>query len=368
MARKTPSFRQLIDYMSDIEKSDEQYSVYQNLYSRNNEDLESEFLRNVEYMKKRKNGNFMYHEILSITKAQKLDEKQQKKILRSVAYEYAKRRAENNLIFGTLHDDHDDHLHYHLLISANALNESKKTRLSKTQFDKLKKEMEARVLKHHPELEQKVVINQQAEEKLSRKGAEQKRRTGKTPQRDELKAKLQEIFSRCDSKEDFFSALSDAGLEFYVRGKTMGVKDLANDRKHRLKTLGLLDEFNSLSDRIEMNENQSEQKQPKEDKASTEKQSRAKKTKTEDPIQKQEAKRKAEAEKIREQRKVDESHQNKDEDKPWLLRLVMSWVKNQVHRSLINTKWEKYSVSSFFKKKLTKYRNNKESNLTHKKQ
>ncbi|MCU7882546.1 MAG: relaxase/mobilization nuclease domain-containing protein [Candidatus Thiodiazotropha sp. (ex Lucinoma aequizonata)] len=254
MSRKEPSFGQLVGYMSDIDKSDEQYNVYQNLYSRKQDDIEQEFLRNAAYVAKRKNGNYLYHEILSITKAQKLDDKQQKEILRDIAYEYAKRRASQNLVFGTLHDDHDSHLHYHLLISANASGESKKTRLAKAEFDKIKKELESRVLEHHPELEQDVVINKEAGEKLSNKGAEQKRRTGKTPERDQLKTKLQNLFSQCDTKEDFFAALNQAGLEFYVRGKNMGVKDLATERNHRLKTLGLLENFQALSERIELDE------------------------------------------------------------------------------------------------------------------
>jgi len=254
MSRKEPSFGQLIEYMSDIDKSDEQYNVYQNLYSRKQDDIEQEFLSNAAYVAKRKNGNYLYHEILSITKAKKLDDKKQKEILRDIAYEYAQRRASHNLVFGTLHDDHDDHLHYHLLISANVSGESKKTRLAKAQFDKIKKELESRVLKKYPELEQTVVINKEAGEKLSNKGAEQKRRTGKTPERDLLKAKLQDIFSQCDTKEAFFTALKEAGLEFYVRGKTMGIKDLITDRNHRLKTLGLLENFQGLSDRIELDE------------------------------------------------------------------------------------------------------------------
>lgn len=254
MARKEPSFGQLIDYMSDIDKADEQYNVYQNLFSRKGADIEQEYLRNAERMAKRKNGNYLYHEILSISKAERLADKKQKQILRDIAYEYAKRRADGNLVFGTLHDDHDNHLHYHLLISANAVGESKKTRLSKRQFDQLKKGMEQRVLETYPELEQTLVIGQEAGEKLSRKGSERKRRTGKVPERDALKAKLQDIFNDCDTKEDFFAALDDANLEFYVRGKTLGVKDLATERNHRLKTLGMLDNFQALSDRIELDE------------------------------------------------------------------------------------------------------------------
>lgn len=254
MARKAPSFRQLIDYMLDIDKADEQYHVYQNLFSRQAAKMEQEYVSNAQRMAKRKNGNYLYHEILSISKTSQLADNQQKQRLRDIAYEYAKRRASSNLVFGALHDDHDHHLHYHLLISANALGDSKKTRLSKAQFDQLKKGMEERVLKHYPELEQRVVINQEAGERRSRKGAERKRRTGKVPQRDALKAKLNTMFNQCDTKAAFFTALNEADLALYVRGKTLGVKHLTTGRNHRLKTLGLLEHFQTLSKRIELDE------------------------------------------------------------------------------------------------------------------
>ena len=252
MSRKSPSFGQLIEYMSDIDKADEKYNVYQNIYSHNTEDMEKEFQQNAETMFKRKNGVYLYHEILSITKSQKLEDEQQKEILRSVAHEYAQKRASDNLVFATLHDDHDEHLHYHFLISSNALGESKKTRMSKSQFDTFKKNLEKRTLEKYPELGQKIVINKQAGEKLSNKGSEQKRRTGKTPQRDLVKDKLQDIFNQSNDKQAFFDALDKAGFEVYIRGKNIGILDKANNRKYRLKTLGMLDDFNAMSARIEL--------------------------------------------------------------------------------------------------------------------
>ncbi len=196
----------------------------------------------------------MYHEILSISKAKHLSDSKQKAILREIAYQYAKQRAGNNLIFATLHDDHEHHLHYHFLISSNAVGESKKTRLSKVQFDRFKKHLESRTLEHFPELEQKVIINKQAGEKLSRRGGERKRRTGKTPQRDIVKQKLETIFANSETKQGFFEAMSKAGFEIYVRGKTIGILDTAHNRKHRLKTLGLLSAFEVMSARIELDE------------------------------------------------------------------------------------------------------------------
>ena len=258
MARKTASFGQLIDYMNS-NKADETYHLYQNLYHHRLEDIQAEFETNAQLIQKRKNGNILYHEILSITKAQNLSDAEQKALLKNIAGRYAQHRAEHNLVFGTLHDDHDAHLHYHLLISANAVGESKKTRLSKAQFNRVKEDLEQRVLKHHPELEQKVVMTQQAQEKLSQKGAELHRRTGKTPERDRVKTQLQTIFNRCRNKIELFKALDEANLQFYTRGNILGIKDINTDRKYRLKTLGLLEEFQTLSNRIELDEAQKKQ-------------------------------------------------------------------------------------------------------------
>jgi len=324
MSRKEPSFGQLINYMSDIDKTDEQFNVYQNLYARKIEDLEQEFKENSQFVIKQKNGNYLYHEVLSITKAQKLETKQQKTILREIAYQYIQHRASKNMVYGCLHDDHEDHLHYHLLISANELGHSKKTRLSKSNFDQVKKLIEQRVLSQYPELEQKMVINKltnESMEKLSRKGAEQKRRTGKTPQRDKLKEKLKTLFEQAGSKEAFFSGLSSYNLEFYIRGKTIGVKDIENNRKHRIKTLGLMDEFQALSKRIELDQKKPSQKQKTSDKKETETETNQNNMNKEadetnnnhsDPVAKEQARRQADMKEQRKQKSSETQHGKKD--------------------------------------------------------
>lgn len=305
MSRKEPSFVQLINYMADIQKTDEQFNVYGNLYARKLDGIEQEFKENAAFVRKQKNGNYLYHEVLSITKSQGLEAKQQKTILREIAYEYIRHRASKNMVFGCLHDDHEDHLHYHLLISANEIGHSKKTRLSKARFDQIKKQMENRVLTHYPELEQKMVINKASSgdsEKLSKKGAEQKRRTGKTPQRDLLKEKLTSLFAEAESKEAFFNGLSEENLELYVRGKTIGVRDVVNDRKHRLKTLGVLDEFKAFSDKIELDEKASKEDKDKQDSKHQESK------KSEDKVKTEQEKRKAEMEQNRKENEAE----NKD--------------------------------------------------------
>lgn len=252
MSRKSPSFGQLINYMADVEKSQQKYFVYHNIYGRKAADLEAEFVANAKFVQRRKNGVYLYHEILSIKSPESLAKETQKELLRDIAYDYAKQRADSCMVFGALHDDHDDHLHYHLLISANHCGQAKKHRMTKAEFDSFKKTLEAQVLSQYPQLQQGVVINRQAGEKLSNKGSEIKRRTGQTPQRDYLKAKLESIFSTAQNKQSFFESMSAANLEIYARGKTLGVRDLEAERNHRLATLGLLDDFNELSKRIEL--------------------------------------------------------------------------------------------------------------------
>ncbi len=318
MSRKEPTFGQLIEYMSDIDKAEKRYNIHQNLYTREIEDIEREFQENARYMHRRKNGVYLYHEILSITKAEKLDLKKQKEALREIAYEYARNRANQNLIFGTLHDDHDEHLHYHLIISANAVGESKKTRLSKAQFDRFKKDMEKRVLKNYPELEQKVVINHEAKEKLSNKAYETKRRTKKKLKRDILKEKLQAIFKETQTKQAFFETLSKEKLEIYIRGKNIGIKELETGRKHRLKTLGLDEEFKALSSRIKRDEC-ADESQMCDNTSETFKQEKAQKDKAEvkaetTATEKVRQQRKEEMETIR-QKKAEDSEQDKSSHK-----------------------------------------------------
>jgi hypothetical protein len=302
MSRKEPSFAQLIDYMSDVFKVDTKFHVYHNLFSRNDEQIKAAFQENARLVRKRKNANYMYHEILSITKSKQLDIEAQKTILREIAYEYIQMRAGKNMVFGCVHNDHAEHLHYHLLISANEAYQKKKTRLTKSQFNTIKKQIEENVLARYPELEQTMVINRRPSaeskamsgESMSRKAGEQKRRTGKIPQRDAVKAKLHQLFEQVQSKADFFTRLSAANLELYCRGKYFGVKNLRNNRKHRLQTLGLMDEFTACCQRIGIDElhgssTHTEQSKPLNDKEQT----------SANNIRNQQRKRKAEIDGVR---------------------------------------------------------------------
>lgn len=251
MSRKEATFGQLIGYMNR-EAAADRYSLWHHCYARKERELETEFKRNASHLRTRKNGVYLYHEILSITKTAHLSEQEMKEALRKIAQEYVLRRCPNNMVYGVIHDDHTHHLHYHLLISANEAGQADRTRLSRADFQTLKVEMERRVLVEFPALRQKVAIEKKPyDERLSQRGAELKRRTGKTPVRDRVQEKIGEIFADSLTRQELFNRLAKSGMNLYIRGKNIGIQDEKTGRKFRLARLGLTERFEELSRRIE---------------------------------------------------------------------------------------------------------------------
>jgi hypothetical protein len=251
MSRKEPTFDQLLGYMNR-EASSDRYSLRHNCYARGERELEAEFTRNASRMRRRSNGVFMYHEILSITKDGDLSDHERKDILRQVAQKYIEMRCPDNMAYGVVHDDHPHHLHYHLLISSNEVSSSKRTRLSKADFQSLKVEMERRVLSDYPTLRQKVSIDKLNDgERVSQRGEELKRRTGELPERTRVKETIAEIFADSLDRDELFTRLRAQNMDLYVRGKSIGIIDGSTGRKYRLNRLGLQERFAVLSARME---------------------------------------------------------------------------------------------------------------------
>lgn len=260
MSRKHPSFAQLIDYIERESKlKSRDFSIHHNLYSRDRERLKEEFMENARHLRFRKNGVYLYHEVLSITRSQHLEEAEQKARLQTIVQEYLKARAKNNLAYAVLHED-TDNLHFHIVISANEAGDTNRKRLSKAQFADIQTSLEKWVLEAHPELEQHAVFheNQTREERaereakkshLSNRGEELKRRGGKTTERDELQERLAEIFETARDPRHFSELINEAGFTLYTRGQTHGVSD-RDGNKHRLNRLGLSEAWQALDERM----------------------------------------------------------------------------------------------------------------------
>jgi hypothetical protein len=245
MSRKTPSFGQLIGYI-DRDEGQEAYRIRHNLLGRGQGRVRSEFERNSDLLAKRKNGVYLYHEIISITRARGLSAKEQKERLHDIAQSYIAARCPDNLVYGGLHQDKEHSYHYHLMISANRAGEERRLRLAKAQFRQIQVGLERHVLQAMPELEQKVAIDKRAERRQSRGEAELERRTGSVPKKDQVRARVLEALEQGQDRDGLMQAFGRQDLELYVRGKTLGVIDHESGKKHRLKTLDL-----ELADRVE---------------------------------------------------------------------------------------------------------------------
>jgi hypothetical protein len=245
MSRKVPSFGQLIGYI-DRDEGQERWRIRHNVMARDPDRIRGEFEQNGALLSKRKNGVYLYHEIISITRARGLSEEEQKARLQEIAETYVASRCPDNLVYGGLHQDKEHSFHYHLMISANRAGDSRRLRLSKAQFREVQVQLERHVLQAMPELEQKVAIDKRAERRKSRSEAELERRTGEVPKKDQLRARVREALEDASDRDALLQALGRSELELYVRGKTLGVIDLETGAKHRLKTLDL-----ELLDRVE---------------------------------------------------------------------------------------------------------------------
>jgi hypothetical protein len=236
MSRKVPSFGQLLGYI-DREAGGEAFTLRHNLRGRDHASIEQEFSRNAELLSKRQNGVFLYHEIISISRAQGLEPEAQKARLLEIVQEYIAARCPENLVYGGLHQDKDHSFHFHLMISANRVNDPKRLRLDKQQFRDIQVRLEAHVLQTFPELEQKLAIGKRSDRKLKQAEVELERRTGERPQRDPVLSRIREALEASLDQDSLRSALGRENLELYTRGKNIGIIDLETGKKHRLNTL-----------------------------------------------------------------------------------------------------------------------------------
>jgi len=226
LSRQNRSFEALYKYLTREKDSILRgFNLYSNPYIKS--EVVKEFLENAECLKRSRGKNYYYHEIISLAK-NSLSTKEQEKILSDLVDKYISLRAENNLTFTALHTD-KEHTHIHLMISANEYMGTKRVRLSKKDFSTIQKELEQYVNTIYPELGQTKHYNKDFEKFRSKK--------------EELIATLEEVFKKSISKDLFEKYCKDFNLEFYTRGKTIGV--IFEKKKYRLKTLGLLENYES---------------------------------------------------------------------------------------------------------------------------
>jgi Relaxase/Mobilisation nuclease domain len=261
-------FLNLVRYMTrtgDDEKS--QSVLWHGFYGHEGmsyDEIVAAFEENARFLKERKNGNVLYHEILSFSKGYTLEDEALARAVADIGQEYLRHRAANQMAFGAIHWD-TDHIHLHLMVSANAIGKTDREWLTKAQFAELQKSVEAFTLAKYPELAQTQIYGRErSREKLKTQTHEQamKSRTGEPSRKERIKGRLHGLFEQASSMAELEKQLAAEGLEFYQRGKSRGVIERLPDgkeRRHRLSTLGLDAHYDATNHRF------SKQKQEKED-------------------------------------------------------------------------------------------------------
>lgn len=266
MSRKSRSFSQLYHYMKKGSSRNSEYDFFtQNIYARKDRDIVAEFSANAQKVKARKNGNYLFHEIISITKSSKLTLEQEKQRLFDIVQRYAQMRCKYNLVTGYLHDEKSNNVHFHLMISSNEIDSPKNQRLTKYEFDQVKKQTEKYVIDTYPELEQDILIsatNEQKKQKQSNKAGEIKRKGGRLEKKEKLTQTLKNIFAQSRSMNELFTHLSAQGIEMYNRGNTIGFITLFDNKKYRLKTLGLEEAFAQIESLSSQSAHKQEDEKP----------------------------------------------------------------------------------------------------------
>ncbi len=256
MSRSSASFASLYDYLTrDSDFELDGYNLYSSPHDRNA--IVDEFMKNADFLQRARGKNYLYHEIISLSK-NNLPSQEQQKILQDLAQEYLSKRAGQHLAFTALHKD-KEHMHIHLMISANEITGDKRIRFSKDSFASIQKDLENYLNERYPQLNPTEHYQKsKGDKKTPRKEQEMKSHNKKSSRKDELCETLRTVFEKATSEEYFKNTLKNRGMEFYVRGKTAGI--VFEEKKYRLNTLGLQTEYNQFVNKLERIKNRKEKR------------------------------------------------------------------------------------------------------------
>jgi len=256
MSRQNMSFNQLVDYI-DKEQSIDSFSW--NLYSHDKQDIIREFEENAQHLKQSRGKVYLYHEVLSL-QTNDLSQQEQVKIIRDLTELYILKRADNHLVYGKVHND-TDNIHIHLIISSNKINDNKRVRLAKQEFNNIRQFVEVYKNKKYEKQLEPTLNYQQENTKVKEKRAEQeiKNKRKKQTKKEFVFECVQDSLNSSLSKEAFETSLKNKGLSFYQNGNTIGVT--FENKNYRLKTLGLLENYQKVLNKYKKKEQRKAKRQ-----------------------------------------------------------------------------------------------------------
>jgi len=187
----------------------------------------------------RKDSVRLTHEILSWHKDDANDISLKK--MEEMAREYIRQRNPNGIYVAVPHFD-KDHYHVHICASGVEYKTGKSLRLSRTDLQKLKVEIQNFQKEKFPELSKSVVEHGKKNKSIvTEKEYQVKLRTGRESEKGNVLGILKTCYKKADSRETFFQMLNDCGISPYERGgRISGI--VSEGRKFRLNRLGFTEE------------------------------------------------------------------------------------------------------------------------------
>jgi hypothetical protein len=124
-------------------------------------------------------------------------------------------------------------------------------RISKERYKAIQQEIDNYIEQNYPELGDKKLYHQESrDDKKQRKEQDLEARTKEPSKKEILRDKLITVLRKSKNREELETNLKEINLIFYERGQTMGVEDITTKKRHRFKTLNLLDNYLEYETRV----------------------------------------------------------------------------------------------------------------------
>lgn len=160
-------------------------------------------------------------------------------MIKDMVEAYLDMRAENGMCVSYIHGD-APHPHAHLLISSVELVSGKSLRLSKERFAEIQQAMQEYQRQNYPELDSSLIDFDIESKQLITDDERAMNKRGVLSRKQELIAIMETTIADATSRGDFYSKLSEQGIDTYERaGEVAGIDDA---RHYRWGTLGVTDE------------------------------------------------------------------------------------------------------------------------------
>lgn len=234
---------QLLSYLFEKQRKtpegkEKQLIIRHNIRSRASvKQWKKEFDQNESYrLRRRKDNVKLHHTILSISSKDShlVDDK----MLRSIAHKYFELRGPQNMYLATAHLE-KGHAHLHIVSSGVEYLTGKSNRISRSEFNGLKKALDEFQRTKFPLLENSLPQHGKSKEKrIGEINKVVQNQNVRETQKQSLTETLEKAYSDAHSLDQFLSQIKAEGHEPYYRsGRLQGIK-YDGERKYRLSRLG----------------------------------------------------------------------------------------------------------------------------------